>query len=375
MFYYRNGSTFSNDTTQKWGLEKSSNFYVSDPSMNGYYFNSYIFNVPLVKSIGPTDYQYITVRGYTPTENSETLLRFVLPNRYDFGYATQLDLIDEIALYQDPNTHPQFNSNYGYVLSNFDTAFQQSNSYFGAGYLPNFLGSNINSSNYQSFASNFSTLYAGYQSNATVLSNITTYVTSNIQHYISSQLTYIIPSYALGRNNYLDPILFSLLWKSGLLPQYKDLLEDWGLGYNLGYSKIDTPFSTYARAASFYKILEDYIFLRLNPQYQLNRMDNTFKENFKITRDSTGQIKNFHGKLLLNNFNTYSQTFIYNNQPFNPPIGRLDHFYFQWVNVAGDTIDNNDCDWSATAVITENSAMATTASTIPALPPMQPLRK
>jgi hypothetical protein len=104
-------------------------------------------------------------------------------------------------------------------------------------------------------------------------------------------------------------------------------------------------------------------------------MDNTFRENFKITRDPTGQVQNFHGKLLLNNFNTYSQSFIYNNQPFNPPIGRLDQVYFQWVNVVGDTIDNDDCDWSATLVITENKSTATTASTIPALPPMKPLRK
>jgi hypothetical protein len=152
-------------------------------------------------------------------------------------------------------------------------------------------------------------------------------------------------------------------------------LEDWGLGYNLGYAKADTPFSTYHRASSFYKILEDYIFLRFNPEYQLNRMDNTFRENFKITRDSTGQVQNFHGKLLLNNFNTFSQTFIFNNQPFNPPIGRLDQLYFQWVNIVGDQIDNNDCEWSATCVISESRSSATTASTIPALPPMPPIRK
>jgi hypothetical protein len=373
MFYYRDATAYNADTKHKWGLESSSNFIVSDPNMSGYYFNSYIFNVPLVKSQTSNDYQYLTVRGYTPTETSETLLRFNLPNVYDFGYATQLDLINEIALYSTSTA--DFNSNYGWVLSNFDISFQQSNSYFGQGLIPNFDGSNFDSSNFQQFASNVSTIYQGYQSNAALLSNITNYVNSNIQLYISTQLRYIMPQSVLGRTNYTDPIVFSLLWKSGLLPQYANLLEDWGLGYNLGYTKMDTPFSTYHRATSFYKILDDYIFLRLNPQYQLNRMDNTFKENFKITRDPTGQVQNFHGKLLLNNFNTYSQSFIYNNQPFNPPIGRLDQVYFQWVNIVGDTIDNNDCDWSATLVITENKSTATTASTIPALPPMNPPRK
>jgi hypothetical protein len=373
MFYYRDESKFTQDTKFKWGLESSSNFVVADTNLSGYYFNSYIFNVPLVKSVGPTDYQYLTVRGYTPTENSETLIRFNLPNVYSFGYATQNDMIFEIALYSTNQT--LFNSNYGFVLSNFDTAFQQSNSFFGQGLIPNFDGSNYNTSNFRGFASNVSTLYAGYQSNAGVISSITGYVNSNIQLYISTNLQYIIPASAQGRANYLDPIIFSLLWKSGLLPQYKNLLEDWGLGYNLGYAKEDTPFSTYHRASSFYKILEDYIFLRLNPQYQMNRMDNTFRENFKITRDPTGQVQNFHGKLLLNNFNTFSQTFIFNNQPFNPPIGRLDQLYFQWVNIVGDQIDNNDCDWSATCVISEAKSSATAASTLPALPPMPPIRK
>jgi hypothetical protein len=370
MFYYRNEAKYLADTTNKWGLENSSNFYVSDPNMSGYYFNSYIFNVPLIKS---TDYQFITIRGYSPTESSEVLVRFNLTNLYDFGYMSQLDLIAEISTYKVDQS--QFNQPYGEILSNFDIAFQQSNSYFGQGLLPNFLGSNFNSSNFAQFTSNYSTIYANYQSNATLLSNINTNVEFNIQNYISTNFKYILPQSAIGRANFKDPIIFSLLWKSGLAPQYKDLLEDWGLGYNLGYAKLDTPFSTYHRASSFYKILEDYIFLRLNPEYQLNRMDNTYKENFKITRDTTGQIQNFHGKLILNNFNTFSQTFIFNNQPFNPPIGRLDQLYFQWVNIVGDTIDNNDCEWSATMVITENKSTATAGSTIPALPPMEPLRK
>jgi hypothetical protein len=313
------------------------------------------------------------VRGYTPSESSEVLLRFVLPNAYDFGYLSQQDLADEINLLQ--TNINDFTPNFATALANFNASFQQSNSFFGAGYIPNFNGSNFNSSNFAQFSSNYSTIYAGYQSNASLLSSITSYIDSNVQYFISSQMGTILPPSAIGRANYKDPIIFSLLWKSGLLPQYRPLLEDWGLGYNLGYAKIDTPFSTYHRAASFYKILDDYIFLRLNPEYQLNRMDTTYRENFKVTRDATGQVQNIHGKLLLNNFNTYSSTFIFNNQPFNPPIGRLDQLYFQWVNIVGDQIDNADCEWSATMVITENKPIASVASTIPALPVMNFPRK
>lgn len=375
MFYYRNSNEYQADTSNRWGLESSNNFIVADTQMSGYYFNSYIFNVPLVKSDPNTldDFQYLTVRGYSPTETSETLLRFNLPNLYDFGYTTQNQLIEEInILSSNPSV---FNQTYATVLSTFNTSFIQSNSFFGQGYLPNFDGCNYDTSNFAGFASNVSTLYNSYQSNATLLSSINASVYIGVQEYISTNLKYILPASVQGRVNFTEPLLFKLLWKTGLLPQYQDLLEDWGLGYNLGYAKIDTPYSTYHRASSFYKILDDYIFLRLNPQYQLNRMDNTFKENFKITRDPTGQVQNFHGKLLLNNFNTYSQTFIYNNQTFNPPIGRLDHMYFEWVSIVGDTIDNNDCEWSASLAITESKSVATTASTIPSLPPMKPPRK
>lgn len=372
MFYYRDGVSFSNDIDTKWGLESSNNFLVGDPNMAGYYFNSYTFNVPLVPSSN-TDYQYLVVRGYSPTENSAPLIRFNLTNKYNFGYASQLELIDEIANY---DTIPRlYNSNYANVILQFDAAFQQSNSFFGANLIPNFDGSNFNTSNFAGFASNVSTIYNSYQSNANLLSNITSYVNSNITYYISTNLGTIIPPQALNRVNYTDPITFSLLWKSGLSPQYANLLEDWGLGYNLGYIKMDTPLSTYHRATSFYKILEDYIYLRLNPEFQMNRMDTTFREDFKITRDSTGAVQNFHGKLILNNFNTFSQSFIYNNTPFNPPLGKLDSMYFEWVNYVGDVIDNNDCEWTASIVITEQRTKATVDSTIPRLPPMQPLRK
>ncbi len=370
MFFYSNFQTMSNDIGGRWGLERNSNFVAADTALAGYYFNSYIFNVPLTESLNS---QYLAVRAYTPTEKFETMIRFVLPNKYDFGYITQLDLIKEISTLSTNSL--QYNSNYAAILSNFDGSFRQSTSFFGGGLLPNFDGSNFDTTNFQGFASNVSTIYQGYQSNATLLSNITNYVNSNLLGYISTNLKFILPPGSLSRQNFTDPIIFSLFWKSGLLPQYKNLLEDWGLGYNLGYAKLDTPFSTYHRATSFYKILEDYIYLRLNPEFQTNRMDTTFRENFKVTRDSTGAVQNFHGKLLLNNFNSFSSSFVYNNAPFNPPLGKLETMYFEWVNFVGETIDNNDCEWTATLVIAENRSKATVASTTAALPPMAPLRK
>jgi hypothetical protein len=41
------GSTYKG----RWGLESSSNFFVSDVSFNGFYFNSYLLNFPLYPNL------------------------------------------------------------------------------------------------------------------------------------------------------------------------------------------------------------------------------------------------------------------------------------------------------------------------------------
>ena len=366
MFYYSNEAKFLADTTNKWGLESSNNFVVGNTTMNGYYFNSYMFAVPVIKSSLP---QFLSIRGYTPTESSETMLRIVVPNKYDFGYPTQQDIINEISTYNtDINSRSSFTTRYAYTLSTFNIAFQQSNSYFGSGYVTGFDGSNINSSNYAQFASNVSTIYSGYLANASTVNGITTAVNIAIQSYISTTMKYIIPASASGRQNFTDPLTFSILFKSSLLPQYANLLYNWGLGYNLGYNKVDTPYSTYAKAQSFYKILQDYIYLRLNPEYKMNRIDTTAPENLSITRDSTGEIDGYFGKLLLNNFNQYSTTFLRNPITLNPPLGRLETIYFEWVEVNGTVIDNKDCNWTASMNVVENISKADLASKVPVLP-------
>ena len=58
-----------------------------------------------------------------------------------------------------------------------------------------------------------------------------------------------------------------------------------------------TPYSTVARADSFYKIYEDFMYLRLNPELDMNRFDSGSLENLQLTRDSTGQIKNYYAKI------------------------------------------------------------------------------
>jgi hypothetical protein len=101
----------------------------------------------------------------------------------------------------------------------------------------------------------------------------------------------------------------------------------------------------------------------------MNRLDSTAKEDFKITRESTGQIQFYFGKLLLNDFNSYSRSFVNNQLVFNPPIPKLENMYFEWVDVAGNQIDNNDCEWACSITITESKVRATATSGQPKLPP------
>jgi len=207
-----------------------------------------------------------------------------------------------------------------------------------------------------------SSIYSDYKFITNSLTYINTYINSNMVNFISTQLKYILPQSVLLSQTYTSPLLFSVLWNSSLLPQYKGLLDSWGLGYNLGFTNLDTPFSIVQHSSSFYKILTNYLYLRLSPEYNINTLDITKKENLALTRDSTGSIQEYFGKLLLGDFNTFSRTFVSNQVTFNPPIARLDKLSFEWVTSAGERLSNNDCEWNASLIITEYNVTATADS-------------
>lgn len=368
LFYYPTNESYTNDTLNKWGSESSSNFLAADTQFQGYYFNTYINAIPLRES-SDADYQYIVLRGFTPTESSEVLVRFNLPERYDFGYITSKDLYTEIELASVSTS--LFNINYAITLSNFDAQFN-SDYFYGKGLIDTFGGSNIHTSNFKQFAETLSSIYGTYASGLVLVSSVNGYVQDNLTNFIKEDLQYILPPSALTRQTYTASLTFNILWQSSLLPQYASLFDNWGLGYNLGFKKEDTGYNTFHQATSFYKILEDYIYLRLNPQYQINRMDMTYKEDLSLTRDSTGQVNVFFGKLLLGDFNTYSRTFVSNQVSFNPPISKLETAIFQWTDILGNIINNDSCDWSASFVITEIKKTATSESTLPELPVVPP---
>lgn len=373
MFYYENSNALFADIQTKWGQESSSNFYVGDVRRSGYAFQSYIFNVPVTSNLSSGDFHYLTVRGTTPTETFDTLIRIVAPNQYDYGYATPQNLITEIST--SVITPSLFATNYAQSLSSLNSLFTFGPRAFGAGLYPGFPGSNISSIGYSNFFAQYSTFYTQYLVLQNGVSTIQGYVRQNVNQYISTYLFNFLPPDSLLRSSPTDPLLFKIQWetainpgggRTGCSPTIGSLKYNWGLGYNLGYDKRDTPFGMVHKGQSFYKILDDYIYLRLNPELRMNMMDTTGEENLSVTRESTGAVQNYYGKLLLNDFNSFSQTMITLPVTLNPPLGKLEQMYFEWTDLTGAKIDNKDCEWSAVLQITESQVTTSAESTLPA---------
>jgi hypothetical protein len=355
MFSYSNYDSMIIDISQNWGLEK--NFMTSDTTFSGFYFNSYMLNVPLQDTstqplANSNAFTYVAVRGYLPTESFQCLMRFNLPNRYDFGFVTGADLINEIGIVK---VKPyEFNPSYANTITQFDSNFQFSNVIFGASSTQGLPGSNVSSSNFGDFMRQYVGTYSNFSTNSVVLQTIQSTLAADMNHHISTTLQYILPPSALVRTRFTDPLLFNILWESYLTPAYSVMDDNWGLGWNLGFSKKDTHLSTYQVAQSFYKIQDDYIYLKLNEEFNINGMDAGAKEDYQTSREPTGSTKQYYCKLLLTNFGGNATTFIHNPITFNPPLNRITNLHFQWIDPNGNVINNNDCDWNMTVTLTEN---------------------
>jgi hypothetical protein len=370
---YNNFSSFTADTSNQWGLESASNFNTADFTFSGYYFNANMYAVPLDDNRSSDDFYYMTVRNYSPTEKSQVLLRVSAPNKYTFGYVSPVDLSGEVSTAKyvstsaDPNYTYYWDNSYVNSILSFDSNFiiGSNGRVFGGGLIDGYPGSNISSlGGYADFFLKFQSLYQNFSTQVTLANSINTAVNSNVNQFILTDLVNIIPSTALTRQRYTDPLQFSIKFQSALTQAYTKLEDSWGLGWNLGFDKVDTPYETVQTGQSFFKILDDFIVLRLNQEIDINRMDITSKENYIVTQDPTGMTKAFYGKLLLANFGSYAQTFISNPISFANPLGKMDRLTFQWVDATGAILNNNDCEWTAVIQINEQVDMVKPAKPV-----------
>lgn len=352
MFFYKNYSTLVNDISGQFAMENTSNFAYSDMS-SGYGFNSYIYNINMPISTdfnndNADTFNYLAIRAYSPSETFQSLVRFYLPQRYDFGYISLKDLSNEQLII---STISNVNPDYKAYLTLFNQAFS-TNQVYGATGVPGFSGSNISTVSFGDFLNQYNTINGANIKNTATLSTITGLSNAAIANLITGDLQNILPAYLANRNRTTDPLEFKIPFSTCATPSNAKL-EQYGMGYNLGFSFADTPFNTVQRATSFFKILDDSIYLRMNEEFGLNKMDISQPENFAQTLETTAQSGRYNSKLILNSFGSFATTFVQSPVTFNPPIGKLDKLSFSWYNSAGVLLNNNDCDWSGSVQIVE----------------------
>jgi hypothetical protein len=363
MFYYKNYSSMISDISGQFAMEKMSNFAYNDMT-SGYFFNSYINNINMTKSLDynnshPDSFNYLAIRAYSPSETFNALVRFYLPGRYDFGFISLADLSNEIVTVQtEPTVNPEYKTTLGLYTSSFAV-----NRVFGANGLPGFSGSNISSVGFGDFLNQYIRIYNTIELTATIASTVNGRVLTGTSNLVTGDLRFILPSYIASRERVTDPIEF-MLPLSTIVADSNRNIDEYGLGYNLGFEQEDTAFNTVQRAGSFFKILDDYIYLKMNEEYDMNRLDITTKEDLQATQDSTAQPHIYNCKLILNNFGTFATTFVQNPVTFNPMVGKLDKLKFSWYDITGQLIDNTECEWSGAVQIVEKMDIATDDSTV-----------
>lgn len=356
MFFYKNFSAMETDIQGSFGLEKTDNFASMD-MFSGYFFNSYINNINLAKSdpnsLDDDSFNYLAIRAYSPSETFKTMLRVYLPERYDFGYISLQDLSGEFNIVQNElNVNPEYKS----ILLNFNYSFSTTRTYGSVG-LPGYSGSNITSVNFGDFLNQYNQINSTINAGSYITSTVTGFVEQGQSNLITGDLKYILPAYLANRQRVTDPLEFKIPF-STIMPSSNRGIEEYGLGYNLGFVDLDTGYNTVQRADSFFKILDDYIYLRMNPEFNMNRLDISKQENFAETRDTTAEAQLYNCKLILNNFGTYATTFVQNPVTFNPIIGKLDKLSFAWYDINGVLINNNECEWSGAIQIVEKINVA-----------------
>lgn len=176
---------------------------------------------------------------------------------------------------------------------------------------------------------------------------------------VAVPLTYTVSfNVTTGRVTIAASGTFQLLYTTALRIFNQSAYSEWGLGWVLGWGGQPTDL-TGARsytADHFPRIVDDYIYLQLNDTERMNDVDHTYIENTATAQDSTGQVSHYFGKLLLNTFGSYAQTFIESPKRFTPVLGRLDRLNVTWLDRKGNPFTGPDaasCDWHMTLRITE----------------------
>ena len=395
LFFYSNaavGGDYSDLSTTtlttanwRWGLESNINYAAWD-DQSGYNFLSYIHDVP----VRPTTTEYaVHVRGYDPIPQFTTGLRFIGKNYTDFGRPTLLEIANEISSlsgytpitdtaanayvlndvafstvigYNDAVREPAYISHeYADSLINFNTVFSTTTTF---GRKLGFNGVTYTFNGYSTAINTYANFNSSITSTLTTFTAILSTATGQLNEYILDRYGAILPSSVIARNRVTDPLPFQLLFGSKTPEPYNSYPDEWGLGWNLGFAKKDTIPRVSVTSDTFIRIVQDYIYLRLNPDLNINMLAVSGKENLAETRDSAGQDAKYFSKILLANFGGYSRAAVQLPKQFNPVLGRYDTVTCQLVDKNGNQIDNTDCDYDFVLEISEIAQTAKDTATL-----------
>ena len=415
LFFYSNGTIPKKDIRDlstilpdsnvvwKWGMESNANYAAYD-DQSGYNFLSYIYNKPVRSG---SEYA-VHVRGYDPIPKFTTGLRFIGKNYTDFGQVSLGEIAQEISrlnvykpiteisssaylypsssaafyssigAYQstlstndgyryNPLLSNYFSHEYADALINFNTTFSTAVTF---GKKVGFNGFNSTFTGYGHAIQTYVNLYSTVRDFLSLYTNILGVANSNLNSYVEQRYGNILPSSIISRNRITDPLPFQFLFSTMLTEPYKSMYDEWGLGYNLGFNKVDTaPPRTTVTSDTFIRIVQDYIYLRLNPEFNLNVMSVSGKEDRAMCQDSAGQDDKYFAKILLNNFGGICRSAVVLPKEFNPVLGKYETISCQLVDKNGQQINNVDCEYNFVLNITEitnktkdgSSLQATTA--------------
>jgi hypothetical protein len=339
--------------------------------------------------------EYAThVRAYDPIPQFNTGLRFIGKNYTDFGTPTLGEIAQEISslngyqpisdlsgslyLQNTPaynaiistnnsirlNNGNKYSHYYADALVQFNTSLFVSSITFGA--RNGYTGIAFTFKGYADALAQYENYFSTVRSEYTVYTNILSTATTQLNKYIELRYGNILPAVSINHAQFTAPIPFQLLFLYNLKEPYLSQYDEWGLGWYLGFNKQTTPPIPRTRVTSdtFIRIVQDYIYLRLNPSQNINTMGVSAKENLSQTRESQGMDTQYFTKIILNDFASYCRAGVQLQKDFSPVLGKYEIIECQLTDKNGNNLSNIDCEYDMVVQITEVTNTPTTDSSL-----------
>jgi hypothetical protein len=259
----------------------------------------------------------------------------------------------------------QFSHIYADALVNFNSNFFISSITFGT--RAGFQGMSFTFTGYQNTLEQYIAYYSTVTSEFTTCTNILSTTTGLLNEYVVFRYGNILPPGIVSRSHYTAPIPFQLLFDYNLQPPYNKQIDQWGLGWYLGFPKLTVPVigpRTLVTSATFIRIVQNYIYLRLNPAQNINTLAVSAKENLSETRESQGMDTQYFTKIILADFANYCRAGVQLQKEFSPVLGKYEVIECQLTDQNGNILSNTDCDYDMVIQITETTNGPTPESTL-----------